>query len=404
MEEIQTHCCIVGGGPAGIILGYLLASAGVDVTVVEKHADFFRDFRGDTVHPSTLELINQMGLLDDFLKIPHQKVFKFRNTFDKKTITFADFSSLNVTAPYIAMMPQWDFLDFFAEQAKKYTNFKLLMNNEAVDIDISEKSIITVNQNNNKTKITANLIVAADGRHSTLRKLLNLKINEFGAPIDVLWFRLSKKASDPDETGARFIPGNIMVMINRKDYWQCAYIIAKGSLDIIKQQGLEFFKKKLINNVGFLVDRVDEIQTWDDVKLLTVKVDRLSKWYVDNSVLLIGDAAHAMSPVGGVGINLAIQDAVAAYNILKQPLLDLKVSTSDLQRVQRRRELPVKIIQKIQLILHDRVINKVMTVDDSNQNQQIKLPFFIKLLSKFKFLNKVTAYLIGIGVRSEKIS
>src|SRR3954469_13978697 len=321
MEQISTTCCIVGGGPAGVMLGLLLARAGVDVLVLEKHRDFLRDFRGDTIHPSTLEVLHELGMLDEFLKLPHQEVRELRAQFGNELVPVASFSGLPVRCPYIAMIPQWDFLNFIARQAGGYPAFELMMQAEATALIRNGNAVAGVEATTpgGPIRISADLVVGADGRHSTVREQAGLELVDLGAPIDALWFRGSRRPSDPPDTMARFDRGSILVMLNRGDYWQCAFVIAKGSLALLRQRGLEAFQSTIAGLLPFAADRMQELASWEDVKLLTVQVNRLKSW-AREGLLCIGDAAHAMSPVGGVGINLAVQDAVATANLLVGPL------------------------------------------------------------------------------------
>src|SRR6266545_2522674 len=318
-EAMSVRCCIAGGGPAGMMLGLLLARAGVDVVVLEKHADFLRDFRGDTVHPSTLEVMHELGLLEEFLKLPHQEVRELGGQIGEEFVKLADFSHLPTKCRFIALVPQWDFLDFLAEHARRYLTFKLIMQAEVADLIESEGRVAGV-----KTKtpdgpldVYADLVVGADGRGSIVREKAGLEVQGFGAPMDVLWFRLSRKPSDGEQTLGRIVKGKMMVMLNRGDYWQCGYLIRKSEFENIKQRGIDAFRADVLSVAPFLRDRVNELNDWAPIKLLTVRIDRLLKWYRPG-LLCIGDAAHAMSPIGGVGINLAIQDAVAAANILAE--------------------------------------------------------------------------------------
>ncbi len=401
MNSLSTTCCIAGGGPAGIMLGYLLARTGIDVIVLEKHADFFRDFRGDTVHPSTLQIIDDLGLLDDFLKEPHQKIDKVSANILGEMVTMGDFSWLRTRAPYIAMMPQWDFLNFLVSQAKRLPSFKLLMEAELIEIINKENTdeVIgaIVNTSTGKIKIDSILLVGADGRHSTVRKKAKLKVKNCGVAIDALWFRISRKIDDSHETFANITPGKIMVMINRDDYWQCAYLIHKGYLNQLHQQGLGAFQDSIVQIRPIFKDRINEINNWEKVKLLEIQVNRLEKWY-KKGLLCIGDAAHAMSPVGGVGINLAIQDAVAASNILIPDLVRKILNDKNLASVQKRRGFPTIMTQSLQLMMHKKLIYKIL---DGSRN--FKAPLFIKIISRFKFLSKIMGYVIGIGFRPEKV-
>jgi 2-polyprenyl-6-methoxyphenol hydroxylase-like FAD-dependent oxidoreductase len=334
-ERISTRCCIVGGGPCGLMLGFLLARAGVDVVVLEKHADFLRDFRGDTIHPSTLEVMSELGLLDAFLKLPHQKQVNIGAVFDGHEYAFADFSHLPTRCKFIALMPQWDFLDFLAQQGKRYPSFHVRMRAEAVDL-IEEGGRVTgvrANTPDGPLEVRADLTVGCDGRHSTVRERAGLRVEDIGAPMDVLWFRLSKKPNDPGESMGRFEAGRMVVLLDRGDYWQCAFLIPKGAFNDVKRAELSAFRQIVAKLVPPFADRVDELKDWNQVKLLTVAVDRLERWHRPG-LLCIGDAAHAMSPIGGVGVNLAVQDAVAAANLLWQPLRSGTVTEEDLERVQ----------------------------------------------------------------------
>ncbi|HKF63725.1 MAG TPA: FAD-dependent oxidoreductase, partial [Dongiaceae bacterium] len=340
-ERIVVRCCIAGGGPAGMMLGLLLARLGIEVLVLEKHADFLRDFRGDTVHPSTLEVMHELGLLEDFLKLPHDEIATLYGQVGPTTLQVADFRHLPTHCKFVVLMPQWDFLDFLAGAAKRYPGFRLRMQAEATELMEAEGCIVglRVRTPEGALEVRANLVVAADGRHSLLRSQAGLEVIDLGAPIDVLWLRLSRHAGDPGQTAGRFDTGRILVMLNRGSYWQCAFVIRKGGFEAIRAAGLPAFRETLASLAPYLADRLDELASWEDVKLLTVRVDRLRRWHRPG-LLCIGDAAHAMSPIGGVGINLAIQDAVAAANLLATPLRKALTTEADLRKVQRRRELP----------------------------------------------------------------
>ena len=396
----ETRCCVAGGGPAGMMLGVLLARAGVHVVVLEKHADFLRDFRGDTVHPSTLEVMYELGVLDDFLARPHSELREVRGMIGDERVTLADFSHLPVHAPFIAMMPQWDFLDFLAEQGRRYPTFQLVMEAEVFELIERDARVVGVRaQTPGETlDIYANLVVGADGRSSTVRSLGRLPVQDVGAPIDVLWMRLSKKPADSATAALGNVRnGHVFVMLDRGDYWQCAYVIPKGGYDELRRGGLDAFRAEIVGVVAFLWDRVREIRSWDDVKLLTVKVDRLPQWHRPG-LLCIGDAAHAMSPVGGVGINLAIQDAVAAANILWEPLQRGVPSAADLQAVQRRRELPTRLTQWVQVQAQKRFIVPTLA-----QRGTLEPPPFLHLLERFPILRRLPGRMIGIGVRPEHV-
>ena len=382
-----------------MMLGYLLARAGVEVIVLEKHADFLRDFRGDTIHPSTLEVMHELGLLTDFLKRPHTEVREIAGQFGDETIMVAEFSHLPTQCKFIAFMPQWDFLDFIAEHADGYPTFKLMMQAEVTDLIEEGNNVVGVKAKTpeGELEIRADLVVGADGRKSVVRERAGLQIDSFGAPMDVLWFRLSRKPNDPEQALGRIITGKIMVMFSRDTYWQCGFIIPKGALEQLKQRGLDAFRKDILTLAPFLRDRVDQLRDWNEIKLLTVLVDRLRQWYRPG-VLCIGDAAHAMSPVGGIGINLAIQDAVAAANILARPLSQGWVTPSHLQRIQWRRELPTRLTQWAQVQVQNRVIGRVL-----GKTQQVSTPWFLRLFKKFPVLRRIPARLIGIGVRPEHV-
>jgi 2-polyprenyl-6-methoxyphenol hydroxylase-like FAD-dependent oxidoreductase len=396
---VKTTCCIAGGGPAGMMLGFLLARAGVAVTVLEKHADFLRDFRGDTIHPSTLELMHELGLLDEFLKVKHDKVDHLTGQIGNEVVTIADFSHLPTQCKFVALMPQWDFLDFLADQGRRYPTFDLRMEHEVVGLIEREGRVtgLRVKTPKGEREITADLVVGCDGRSSTVRMSGGLAVEDIGAPIDVLWFRISRRPGDTTETFGHLEAGRLMVMLNRGDYWQCAYVISKGGIGRVKEMGLPWFRERVVSLSPFLENRIDEIQSWNDVKLLTVAIDRLREWHKPG-LLCIGDAAHAMSPVGGVGINLAIQDAVAAANILATPLKEGRVTSADLAAVQQRRTLPMKVIQWIQVQVQNRVLRRVLAT-----TRPLTVPWPVKLLNAFPVLRRLPARLVGMGIRPEHI-
>ncbi|RZI95508.1 MAG: FAD-dependent oxidoreductase, partial [Variovorax sp.] len=365
MTALFTRCCVVGGGPAGMMLGLLLARAGVDVTVLEKHGDFLRDFRGDTVHPSTLEVMGELGLLERFLARPHDEARTLRAHISGKSVAIADFSRLSTRCRFIALMPQWEFLDFLRDEAERYPNFCLRLRTEGIGVIARGGRVIGVEAMGAEgpLRIASDLVVAADGRRSVLRGAASLAVRDIGAPIDVLWLRLPKRAGDPDGTGGYIDTGHFMATIDRNSYWQCAYVIAKGGIEAIKARGLPAFRAEIAATVPPLADRVDHIASWDDVKLLGVTVDRLVKWWTPG-LLCIGDAAHAMSPIGGVGINLAVQDAVATANLLRDALADMTVPaeaiTPLLADVQRRREFPAKVTQAVQVAVQNRLLTPIL--------------------------------------------
>jgi 2-polyprenyl-6-methoxyphenol hydroxylase-like FAD-dependent oxidoreductase len=397
---VKVQCCIVGGGPAGMMLGFLLARAGVDVAVLEKHGDFLRDFRGDTVHPSTLNVMDELGLLDDFLKLPHQKLSRFAAQFGDTSVAIADFSGLPLRTRYIAMMPQWDFLDFLAERGKRYPGFKLLMNAEARALMEEGGRVVGVRATVNGTEqeIRADLVVGADGRHSLVRAEAGLHVEDIGAPMDVLWFRLPHRDGDPAEVMGRFDVGSVLVLLDRGDYWQCAYAIPKGSADKVRAEGIEKVRETVSRLMPAFADRVSELRSMDDLKLLTVGVDRLRTWWKPG-VLCLGDAAHTMSPIGGVGINIAIQDAVAASNILAEPLRERRLKDSDLAAVQDRRMFPARATQAMQVFLQKRVIAPSLY----GRGGTMQVPFFLRLFGWFPLLRRLPARLMGVGVRPEHV-
>jgi 2-polyprenyl-6-methoxyphenol hydroxylase-like FAD-dependent oxidoreductase len=395
----RVACCIAGGGPAGVMLGFLLARAGVKVAVLEKHKDFFRDFRGDTIHPSTLQLMHELGLLDQFLKVPHDKIRSLRVIVGDSEIQVADFTHLPTVCKFIALMPQWDFLNFLSEQGKSYPGFDLLMETEATDIIVEGGRVVGLRANGPQgpIEIRADLVVGADGRHSTVREHAGFVAESLGAPMDVLWMRLSRKPDDPEQTGGYINYGHMMVALNRGDYWQCAFVIRKGGYDEVRAHGLEAFRGEIVKLAPFLADRVHELADWDRISLLTVAVDRLATWWRPG-LLCIGDAAHAMSPIGGVGVNLAVQDAVAAANILAEPLREGRVTTDHLDQVQRRRTFPMKVIQKMQLTVQNRLIDPLLS-----SKKPAQAPWGMRLFNTFPFLRRIPARVVGIGVRPEHI-
>jgi 2-polyprenyl-6-methoxyphenol hydroxylase-like FAD-dependent oxidoreductase len=397
-DAIRTRCVVVGGGPAGMMAGYLLARAGVDVVVLEKHADFFRDFRGDTIHPSTLDLMYELGLLDEFLKVPHQELREIRGIFNGHPVPIADFSRLRTHCKFIAFMPQWDFLNFLADKAKRFPSFALRMEHEVVDLLFESERVVGVRAKtpDGQREIRADLVIGADGRHAVTHGRANLELIELGAPIDVLWMRLSKRASDPPQSLGFFQNGKLLVLLDRGDYFQVGFVIPKGGLDELKAQGLPELHRQIVAIGPFLQDRIGELDDWEKIKLLTVQINRLKKWCRDG-LLCIGDNAHAMSPAGGVGINLALQDAVATANLLAAKLKDRAVTVAELEEVQKRREWPTRLIQAMQSFIHRRVVT------GRESKRQDKLPFPLRLFLWFPFLRALPARLIGLGPRPEHI-
>jgi 2-polyprenyl-6-methoxyphenol hydroxylase-like FAD-dependent oxidoreductase len=387
-----------------MMLGFLLARAGVPVTVLEKHADFLRDFRGDTIHPSTLEVMSEIGLLEDFLKRPHQELKTLRAQVGETELVLADFTHLPTRSKFIAFMPQWDFLNFIAERAQRYPQFQLKMETEAVDLLEQDGRIAGVKavSPQGRLQVRADLVVAADGRHSLVREKASLEVLELGAPMDVLWMRVSKRAGDPPQSLGRADAGHIFIMLDRENYWQCGLVIRKGGFEEMRHEGFEAFRRLVIRLAPFLSDRVidhvGEWSGWDDIRLLTVMVNRLKKWYRPG-LLCIGDAAHAMSPIGGVGINLAIQDAVAAANILARPLARGAVASDRLEAVQRRREFPTRMMQGLQLFIQNKVITRVLARGEG----KIEPPLVLKLFGRWPPLRRIPGRLIGMGFRPEHV-
>jgi len=383
-----------------MMLGFLLARAGVNVVVLEKHKDFLRDFRGDTIHPSTLQAIYELGLLERFLLRPHQELRQVSAQIGDFEVTVADFSHLPVQSRFVALMPQWDFLNFIAEEAKRYPGFRLELETEVIGL-IEENQRVTgvrVRTPDGERSINADLVVGADGRHSTVRAQAGLEVVNRGAPIDVLWMRISREPADPERALGRVRNGRILVTIDRNEYWQCAYIIPKGGFDEIKRNGIDNFRRDLAEVAPFLQKRTQELKSWDDFKLLTVTVDHLRRWWKPG-LLCIGDSAHAMSPVGGVGINLAIQDAIAAANILAVPLRSGPLPERLLRRVQKRRTFPTRMTQRLQVIAHKRVIYPAL----SRPAPVTRLPWPLRLLALFPALRRIPARVIGMGFRPEHV-
>lgn len=397
-QTVETTCCVVGGGPAGIMLGFLLARAGVAVTVLEKHKDFLRDFRGDTVHPSTLELMYELDLLDDFLKVPHQKLTSAGGIYGGYRFTAADFSRLPTHCKFVALMPQWDFLDFLSSKAKEFPGFTLRMQNEAIDLiqDRGRVTGVVAQTPEGPVDVLADLVVGCDGRHSRIREAAGFEVQKFGVPIDVLWFRISRHSGDPEQLFGNINYGRLLLLINRGDYFQGGFIIRKGSFADIQQRGLEEFRSDLLRVAPYLGDRVQELRSWEQIKLLSVQINRLRQWHRPG-LLCIGDAAHAMSPAGGVGINLAVQDAVATANLLAQALLQGRVTDELLARVQARREFPARVTQFVQVNMH-KVLEKVF-----QQSGPLQAPWQLKTVTQIPGFQHLTARLVGVGALPEHV-
>jgi 2-polyprenyl-6-methoxyphenol hydroxylase-like FAD-dependent oxidoreductase len=394
------RCCIVGGGPAGMMLGYLLGRAGIDVVVLEKHADFFRDFRGDTVHPSTLQVMDELGLSDAFLKLPHQRLQKMDGMFGGTSVRIADLSRLNVKFPFIAFMPQWDFLNFLRENGKRFASLKVMMGAEAVDLirDGDRITGVKVKTPDGIIDIEADLTVACDGRHSLVRERAGLAVEEIGAPMDVLWFRAGKRENENESLFARVDPGKMMVTFDRGSYWQCAFVIAKGQYDAVKARGLPALLDDIARMAPILKSGLADVKSWDDVKLLTVAINRLPRWTL-SGLLCIGDAAHAMSPIGGVGVNLAVQDAVATANLLAAKLRNGCPSVGELDAVQQRRAFPVRMTQRMQVVVQ----NNIITTALKSGNAPLKPPLVMRLITAIPWLQGITARFVAIGVRPEHV-
>ncbi|HET8654570.1 MAG TPA: FAD-dependent oxidoreductase [Longimicrobiaceae bacterium] len=400
-ETLRVRCCVAGGGPAGMMLGFLLARAGVEVAVLEKHADFLRDFRGDTIHASTLEVMYELGLLEEFMQRPHQEFASLDGYIDDVRVTIADFSHLPTRCKFIAVTPQWDFLDFLAEHGRRYPGFHLRMQAEVTGLVREGGRVAGVRATtpDGPLEVRADLVVGADGRGSTVRAQAGLQVEDLGAPMDVLWMRISRAATDPGQTLGHVESGRILILIDRGDCWQCAYVIPKGSWNQVREQGLPAFRAEVARLEPFLADRMGELTDWTDVKLLTVRVDRLLRWHLPN-LLCIGDAAHAMSPIGGVGINLAVQDAVAAARLLAGPLRRGSVTEAELEAVQRRREWPTRMTQRLQVLVQERTIRGVLNAGAAGPTE---LPLPIRLLRRWPRLARIPARIVGVGFRPEHV-
>jgi 2-polyprenyl-6-methoxyphenol hydroxylase-like FAD-dependent oxidoreductase len=404
-RTIETHCCIVGGGPAGMMLGYLFGRAGIETVVLEKHADFFRDFRGDTVHPSTLQVMDELGLIDGFLKVPHQKLQTLDGQFGNEAIRLTDLSRLRVKYPFIAMMPQWDFLNFLRESGKRFASLSVLMNTNATDLIWSGDRVagVIAETADGPVEIRAGLTIACDGRHSTVRERAKLEVDEIGAPMDVLWFRAGRRVDETENLFARLETGKMLVTFDRGDYWQCAYVIAKNGFGAVKAKGLDAFRGDVTSMAPILSAGMSDVKTWDDVKLLTVAINRLKRW-TRPGLLCIGDAAHAMSPIGGVGVNLAIQDAVATANLLAAQLAAMKASKGcpseqALEAVQQRRTFPVRMTQAMQVVVQNKLISQVVKPGQA----PIQVPLFLRVVSSVPWLQALAGRLVAIGVRPEHV-
>jgi 2-polyprenyl-6-methoxyphenol hydroxylase-like FAD-dependent oxidoreductase len=399
-RTIRTKCCVVGGGPAGMMLGYLLGRAGIQTLVLEKHADFFRDFRGDTVHPSTLQVMDELGLIDGFLKLPHQRLQRMEGQFGNESIRIADLSRLKVKYPFVAFMPQWDFLNFLRESGRRFASLNVMMNANATDLIWSGDQVVGVKADTPEgpVEIRAALTIGCDGRHSVIRQCAGLEVEEIGAPMDVLWFRAGRRGCEHESLFARVQPGKMLITFDRGDYWQCAYVIPKGQYDLVRARGLDAFRNDVIGMAPILASGILDVKIWDDVKLLTVAINRLKRW-TRPGLLCIGDAAHAMSPVGGVGVNLAIQDAVATANLLAAKLAGGCPSEPELDAVRCRREFPVRMTQAMQVVVQNKIVSVALKPGD----RPLRAPMFARVVNAIPWLQGVTARYVALGVRPEHV-
>lgn len=398
-RTIQTTCCVTGCGPAGIMLGYLLARAGIHVTVLEKHGDFFRDFRGDTVHPSTLEVLRELGLLEAALQLPHEKVYTAGGVYGDFAFTGPDFRHVPAHSKFVALMPQWDFLNFLSAQARRFPFFDLRMHYEAYDLlwdGDRVAGVLARAPDGGRAEIRAELVVGCDGRHSTIRRAARLELRQYGAPIDVLWFRISRRSGDPAQVLGRLNYGKALILVNRNNYFQAGMIVRKGSFDEIRRRGIDAFRADIAQLAPYLADRTGELHDWNQVQLLTVQLNRLRRWHRPG-VLCIGDAAHAMSPAGGVGINLAVQDAVAAANVLAHSTRFRFGDDAELEAIQRRREFPARVTQAVQVGLH-RVFARVF-----EQPGPLHAPWQLRAAVHIPGIHRALGYAVGIGVRPEHV-
>jgi 2-polyprenyl-6-methoxyphenol hydroxylase-like FAD-dependent oxidoreductase len=397
--RIDVRCCVVGGGPAGVMLGYLLARAGVEVLVLEKHPDFLRDFRGDTIHPSTLDVFHELGLLSRFLARPHQELREIHACIGTRDVRMADFAYTPTHCHFIALMPQWDFLTFLADEARSYPEFRLRMKAEVTELIEREGRAVGVRATtpDGPLEVRADLVIGADGRQSVVRRQAGLLVDELNVPIDVVWMHLSKGPSDPPQTLGYFNYGRVLVLLDRGDYWQCGMVMRKGEIFRLRAGGLPALREAVVRLAPFLRDRLLEIDEWDVVKVLTVRLDRLRRWW-QPGLLCIGDCAHAMSPIGGVGINLAIQDAVATANLLAPSLRTGAPPDDLLEAVQRRRVLPTRVTQSVQAFLQDRIWPR------TGEAGPVEVPAPLLLLDRWAWLRRIPGRLIGVGLRPEHVA